>query len=93
MNLDLKKSEFLKGFCNLFALGFLFTIRKKKYVLWGRKCSLKLIMYLIYVFKGHFVFNKTVIKLVTVLIKRFFPYLNPAVFLQDQKVKTKLSIS
>ena len=88
--MDLKKSEFLKGFFNLFVLGFLFTIRKKKYVLWGRKCSLKLIIYLTYVFKGHFVFNKTV---TTILIKRFFPYLNPAVFLQDQKVKTKLSIS
>ena len=30
LELDLKKSEFLKGFCDLFVFGFLFTIIKQK---------------------------------------------------------------
>ena len=37
------KSEFFKGFTNLFVFDFLFTIIKKSYdLLWWRKCSLTL---------------------------------------------------
>ena len=35
LKLDLRKSEFLKGFCDLFSFGFPFTIVRKKYdLLW-----------------------------------------------------------
>ena len=43
LRLYLKKSEFLKGFFNLYVFGFLFTIINKNYdLLWWRKWSLKL---------------------------------------------------
>ena len=46
MTLDLKKSEFLKGFFNLFFSGFLFTIIKKNYdLLWSKKMLIEIRLY------------------------------------------------
>ena len=40
-----------------------------------------------YIHKHDVIFNKTVTKLVTILIKCFFPYLNPTSYLNELLIK------
>ena len=69
MKLSLNKSEFLKGFFNLFVFGFLCTIKKKSHDLWRwRKYSLvieiRLCNLMTYAFKGH-------VKIVKIYLVKF----------------------
>ena len=58
MKLDLKKSEFLKGFFSLFDFGFLFTIIKKNYDLLKKMIVEIRLCNLTFVFKGNVKFAK-----------------------------------
>ena len=73
MRLDLKKSEFLKGFCNLFVFGFLFTIIKKNYDRMVKKMFIQIrLCNLTYVFKGHVKFGRIyMVKFNVPILNRF----------------------
>ena len=85
MKLDLKKSEFLKGFFSLFDFGFLFTIIKKNYDLLKKMIIEIRLCNLTCVFNGNVKFAKIcVVKFYVSILNR----LKIMIFFCKYKVNT-----